>query len=342
MSRARSRRLLAAIASCTALTTAVLISGCSSSGTADSSSSSSSSRGSFVSMVTPESTGEYYGAMYCGAKAAAAKAGIKLKIQGTPETTVDAEMQVVQSVLATNPGGLLLTVWDNEAFNQTLASYTDAGKPLIMPDSFLSNDKFLQSVRTDSYQSSYDAAVQALKDFHIDSGKVLIVTDSPGNALQSDRAKGFKDAVEKNSRLKVLKYQYVGGDAAKAAQAVTAATSANSDLKLVFSTNIGAGTGVAGGLTSAGAHDVVHIGYDTSKAQVEALRSGAYDALIGQSPYQMGYQSMELMGQILNGEKKADSVGEKTVHTPWKLITADNVKDADSAKFLYNADCSAN
>ncbi|MEV0777348.1 substrate-binding domain-containing protein [Streptomyces sp. NPDC050428] len=337
MSHARSRRLITVIAASTALTTAMLLTGCSSSAE-----SASSSGGDLtVSMVTPESTGEYYGAMYCGARKAADEAGIHLKIQGTPETTVDAEMQVLQSVLATDPDGLLLTVWDNKAFNQTLASYTAKGNPLIMPDSFLSNDEYLQSIRTDSYQSSYDAAVQALKDFGVNSGKVLIVTDSPGNTIQSDRADGFKDAIEKNSDLDVLKYQYVGGDSAKSSQAFSSAFAANADLSLVFSTNIGAGTGVANGITSSHAKGVTHIGYDTSKAQVESLRAGNYDALIGQSPYQMGYESMELAGQVLSGKKDADSVKQKTVNTPWKLITAKNVDSDVSAKFLYNADCSA-
>lgn len=326
-----------------AVTAGLILTGCSSSSAPSESPSSDGSGGGSasdytVAMVTPESTGEFYGTMYCGAQAAADETGLTLNIQGTPETTTEAEMTVLQSVLATEPDGLLLTVWDNNAFNSTLSSYTDSGKPLIMPDSFLSDGNYLQSIRTDNYQSSYDAAQQAVKDFDITEGKVLILTDAPGNQVQSARAEGFRDALTDNTDLDVLEFQYVGGDSAKASQAVTSAIAANPDVSLVFSTNIGAGTGAGNGLSTAGS-DAVHIGFDTASNQVEELKNGGYDALVAQSPYQMGYDAVTLMSQILTGETSADDVTEQDVWSPWMLVTADNV-DSDEAKpFLYSTTC---
>lgn len=294
-----------------------------------------------VAMVTPESTGEFYGAMYCGAQAAAEEQEMELTIQGTPETSVEALMAVLQSVLATDPDGLLLTVWDNNAFNETLSSFTESGKPLVMPDSFLSNDEYLQSIRTDNYQSSYDAALRALDDFGITEGTVLVVTDAPGNQVQSARAEGFRDALEESSDLDVLEFQYVGGDSAEASQAVSSSLAANPDLALVFSTNIGAGTGAANGIRTAASGEVVHVGFDTAGSQVAELREGGYDALIAQSPYEMGYEAMTLISQVLKEEISAEDITEQTVHAPWELVTAENVDDAEIAPFLYTTDCSA-
>ena len=158
----RTRWLLGAGA---ALATTVLIAGCSSTVTPETSASAGGDGDITVAMVTPESTGEFYGAMYCGAEAAAEEEGITLNVQGSPGTSTEEVMQVLQSVLATDPDGLLLTVWDNNAFNSVMEPFTAAGKPLVMPDSFLSDDSYIQSIRTDNYQSSYDAAVQALGDF---------------------------------------------------------------------------------------------------------------------------------------------------------------------------------
>lgn len=326
-----------AIAAASAIGLAVVLAGCS---TASPASTGGSSSGKTIAMVTPESTGEFYGTMYCGAQAAAKKEGVTLKIQGTPETTTDAEMQVLQSVLATNPDGLLLTVWDNTAFNSTLKSYTDSGKPLVMPDSFLSNKQYVQSIRTDNYQSSYDAAVQALKDFKLTSGKVVIVTDAPGNQVQSARAQGFKDAIDKESKLTALDVQYVGGDSAKASQTVSSQLSANPDVKLVFSTNIGAGTGAANAIAASGEKGIVHIGYDTASNQVAALKKGEYDALVAQDPYTEGYEATELVAKLVKGEQKASEVKEQTVYSPWKLVTKDNVDSEDVKKYLYTSDCS--
>jgi ribose transport system substrate-binding protein len=333
----RTRTRLALGAGALLITTAIAT-GCSSPGASEPAASGGSSDIT-VAMVTPESTGEFYGAMYCGAKAAAQEQGVTLNIQGSPGVSTEEVMQVLQSVLATDPDGLLLTVWDNNAFNSTLEPYTAAGHPLVMPDSFLSDDNFVQSIRTDNYQSSYDAAVQSLEDFKITSGKVLIVTDAPGNAVQTARAEGFRDAIKEKSGLDVLEFQYVGGDSAKASQAVSSALAANPDISLVFTTNIGAGTGAANGIATAGA-DAKLVGFDTASSQVEELKNGAYDALIGQSPYKMGYESTTLISKILKGEESADSVTEKVEWSPWALVTAENVDSPEIAEFLYSSDCS--
>jgi ribose transport system substrate-binding protein len=294
-----------------------------------------------VGMVTPESTGEYYGTMYCGAEAAAADQGVTAKIQGTPEVTAEAEMAVIQSVIATNPDGMILATWDNNAFNAVMKTYVDAGNPLVMTDSFLSDDNlFVQSIRTDSYQSSYDGTLEVLKRLAIDSGKALVITDTPGNQVQSARAEGFRDALEKNTGLEVLEFQYVGGDAAKASQAVSSAQAANTDLAIVFATNIPAGTGAANGIRTSG-KDIALLGYDAAKVQVDELKAGEYDALIAQNPYEMGYEAMTLISKILKGETSADSITDKSRFTSWAMITADNVDDPGMAQFLYNTDCSA-
>lgn len=321
------------------LALSAVLAGCSSSSD-DAGSSAGGATDLTVSMVTPESTGEFYGAMYCGAQKAGSEQGVALNIQGTPETTVEAEMQVLQSVLATEPSGMLLTVWDNEAFDSIMGQYTSQGKPLVMPDSMLNSGDFLQSIRTDSYQSSYDAALAVVKDKALNAGKVLIVTDSPGNQIQTARAEGFRDAITENTGLQMLELQYVGSDSAKASSAVTSAAAANPDLALVFSTNIGAGTGSANGLNTAGRDNTVHVGYDTSSAQVEQLKNGDYDVLIAQSPYQMGYDAMTLMSKVLKKETDPASITDKTQWSPWLLVTAQNIDDPKTKPFLYTSDCS--
>jgi len=291
-----------------------------------------------IAMVTPASTDPFYGAMYCGAQAAAAEQEIDLTIQGSPEVTVEAEMQVLQTVLATEPDGMVLTVWDQQAFNTTMKPYTDSGRPLVMADSSLGSGEYLQSIRTDSYQSSYDAAVKVVESFGLSSGKVLILTDSPGNGIQVARAEGFTDAIEAETEIEVLELQYISNDSAKASNAVTSASAGNDDLVMVFSTNIPAGTGAANGISTAG-KDIVHVGYDTSSTQVDQLRNGDYDVLVAQSPYQTGYDSVTLVAEILNGDKKVDDVKEETMFSPTALVTRDNVDEPDIAAFIYTSDC---
>jgi ribose transport system substrate-binding protein len=305
----------------------------------DSESSGSSGSGEkTIAFVTPQNTGPFYGNMRCGAQDAAKKAGVKLQWQGTASTETAEEMQVLTSVMATKPAGLVMTVWDNTAFNNVAKQYMADGAPLVMSDSTLSDNSEWQSIRTDSFGSSRDAAAELAKD--IGSGSVLILTDKPGNQIQMDRAKGFKEGIEKNTELKVEKLQYVGSDAAKATSVLSSSIAANSDIKLVFATNDAAGTGAANALRSAGkSEDITLVGYDTSPSQIEELKKGDYKALIAQSPYQMGFESVKLVAEALKGSLTKDAIDEKTVYTPWKIVTADNVDSAEAKKFIYTAQC---
>lgn len=292
-----------------------------------------------ITMVTPASTDEFYLTMYCGAQAAAEEEQVDLTISGSTEIATDKVMEVLQTALATEPDGMLLTVWDTEAFNSTMKEYTDTGRPLVMPDSFISSGEYVQSIRTDSYQSSYDAAVEVVANYGLSEGKVLIVTDSPGNAIQSARAEGFLDGINSETGLEALEIQYIGNEAAEASNAVTSASAANDDLELVFSTNIGAGTGAANGIASTG-EDIVHAGYDTSSSQVAQLRNGDYDVLVAQSPYQMGFDALTLVAEILKGEVEASEIEEQTVFSDSTLVTQDNVDEPEISRFLYKEDCS--
>lgn len=292
-----------------------------------------------IAMVTPASTDEFYLTMYCGARAAAAGQDIELTISGTTEITTEAVMQVVQTVLATEPEGMVLVVWDQEAFNTTMEPYFDSGRPLVMPDSFISSGDFTQSIRTDSYQSSYDAALAVVSSFELSAGKVIIVTDSPGNGIQSARAEGFKDGLEAETDLEVLEIQYIGNDAADASNAVVSAAAGNDDLVMVFSTNIGAGTGAANGIATS-EKQIVHVGYDTSSSQVAQLRAGDYDVLVAQSPFQMGFDSVTLVAELLKGVKTTADITEQTIFSDSALVTQANVDSPEIARFLYKEDCS--
>jgi ribose transport system substrate-binding protein len=291
-----------------------------------------------VAYVTPQNTGPFYGNMRCGAIDAAKEAGVKLQWQGTPSTETAEEMQVLTSVLATQPSALVLTVWDNTAFNDVAGQFTANGAPLVMADSTLSDDNYWQSIRTDSFGSSRDAAAELAKP--ISSGSVLIITDKPGNQIQMDRANGFKEGIEKNTSLKVEAMQYVGADAAKAASVVSSSVAANANIKLVFATNDAAGTGAANALRSANKRDAVTlVGYDTAPSQIEELKNGDYAALIAQSPYTMGYESVKLAAAGVAGTTKKESIADKTKYTPWKIVTKENMETDEAKKYIYTAQC---
>jgi ribose transport system substrate-binding protein len=133
--------------------------------------------------------------------------------------------------------------------------------------------------------------------------------------------------------------QYGGADAGKSAQVMSSILTANPDLAGVFATDTNDAEGVGSAIQAAGKRGQVKlIGYDASPKEVQDLKSGVYDALVAQAPYNVGYQAVQLAAKAAQGTyKKGD--GPFWTHTGGAVITRDNVGSAAVQHFLYKTHC---
>ncbi len=140
---------------------------------------------------------------------------------------------------------------------------------------------------------------------------------------------------------KVLDYVYPGTDQAKAADAVTAAIDANPDLAGVYATHeIGRqrrGLGHQGG---GPAGTIKLVAFDSAPNQVADLKTGVYDALIAQAPFNMGYYSVKLVADAIRGNVDTSTV-EHDNPTGLYAITKENADAPETQPWIYPADLNA-
>ena len=74
---------------------------------------------------------------------------------------------------------------------------------------------------------------------------------------------------------------------------------------------------------------VKFVGFDSSSKLIEALEKGELNATVLQNPFNMGYLGVKTMMDVLAGKKV-----EKRVDTGCKLVTKDNMKEADVQTLL--------
>jgi ribose transport system substrate-binding protein len=277
--------------------------------------------------------------MECWAKKAAAARGINLIWQGSQSYSPRDEMQALQAVVAQNPDAILLVPWDSTAFIAPAKEIMKSGIPVITVDGSLTEPVDIQNIRT----NNRDAGIQAAKDLAGmigGKGAILILTDTPGNAVQNERWHGFKETIDQAHKdIAVLEVQYIGGDAAKAASVTTSAIVAHPDLAAVYTTD---GTGAEGAANAVRAADkrgkIRVVGYDATPRQVELLKAGEFDALVAQSTYDLSTRMIESIEKVLREGRTAAGLPYQ-VHTPFKFLTRDNIDEADSKHFIYAADC---
>lgn len=280
----------------------------------------------------------FYQSMKCGADEAAKELKVNLLWQGSQSISARDELQVLQAVAAQKPDGILLVPWDSTAFVAPTKQLMESGTPVITVDGSLVEAVDVQNIRT----NNRDAGIQAAKDLAEmigGKGKVLILTAAPGNAVQNERWQGFKEILDTDFKdIKVLDVQYVGSDAGKAASVTSSTIVAHSDLAAIYTTQGTGAEGAANALRAAGKTGQIKVvGYDASLKEVELLKAGELDALVSQTPYELGVRMVESMVKYLKEGKNANLPYQE--YTPSKFLTRENVDDPENRKFIYLPDC---
>jgi ribose transport system substrate-binding protein len=286
-----------------------------------------------VAFVQGVAGDEFYITMECGIQEAAKELGVKVTVQGAQQFDPALQTPIVDSVVASQPDGLLIAPTDVSAMFRPLKAAADAGITVGLVDTTLEDPSMAVTQVASDNEGGGAAAFKAIQEANPEGGTVLVVGHEPGISTNEARIKGFLDALNKDPKFTALPTQYAQNDPAEGARIVTSTLQATPDLIGIFGTNLFAAEGAATGLRQAGAEDqVTVVGFDAGPAQVEALQAGTVQALVAQQPAEIGRQGLEQVVASLKGEEpKAE------IQTGFTIITKENL--ADSKDAVYRSDC---
>ncbi len=220
-----------------------------------------------------------------------------------------------------------------------IKSFMDKKQWVVTIDAPMSQPVELQNIQSNHYEGGQKAAEAMLK-LTGGKGSYLVLHMQPGLPDIGGRADGFRDAMT-DAGAKVLEYVYPGTDQAKAADSVTAAINANTDLAGVYATNETAANGAASAIKAAGKTGTIKlVAFDSAPNQIADLKAGVYDALVAQAPFNMGYYSVKLVADAIRGNVDVKSVKHDNP-TGLYAITRDNADAPETAPWIYPADLNA-
>jgi ribose transport system substrate-binding protein len=286
-----------------------------------------------VTFVQGVAGDEFYITMECGIREAAEELGVNVTVQGPQQFDPALQAPIVDSVVASQPDGLLIAPTDVSAMYRPIQAAADAGVTVGLVDTTLEDPSMAVTRVASDNEGGGAAAFQAIKEANPEGGKVLVVGHEPGISTNEARIKGFTDALAEDPSFEALPTQYAQNDPAEGARIVTSTLQAHPDLIGVFGTNLFAAEGAATGLRQANAAEkVTVVGFDAGPAQVEALENGTVQALIAQQPAEIGRLGLEQVMAALNGEE-----AEAEIQTRFTIITQENLEENRDA--LYQSDC---
>lgn len=286
----------------------------------------------YIAIVSKGFQHQFWQAVKAGSEKAAADFNVDVTFEG-PETEaqVDKQVEMVQAALDKKPAALCLAALDTKALLPLLERAKSENIPVVGFDSGVDSDIPVATAATDNLAAA-GAAADKMAELIGNEGEVAVIVHDQTSRTGIDRRDGFVNRMkEKYPNINIVDIQYGGGDHLKSTDLAKAIIQAHPNLKGFFGANEGSIIGVLNAVKELGKEgQMVVIGYDSGKQQMDAIKSGVQAGAITQDPIGIGYKCVEAAVKALKGETV-----EKNIDTGFHWYDKTNIDSGDIKPLLY-------
>jgi ribose transport system substrate-binding protein len=285
----------------------------------------------YIAIVSKGFQHQFWQAVKKGAEDEASKEGARITFQGPPtEADIEQQVTMLTNALQQKPDALGFAALDSKASAPLMDQAKSENIPVIAFDSGVDSDVPLTTAATDNKAAAAEAA-KHLSDLIGGKGKVALIVHDQTSRSGIDRRDGFLDWMKQNAPdIQVLPVQYGGGDQAKSADIAKSIISANPDLKGFYGSNEGSAIGIIKGVEESGKQGITIVGFDSGKAQIDAIRSGVMAGAITQNPIGMGKALVQSAMKAIKGQSLP-----KVIDTGFYWYDKSNIDDPKIKALLY-------
>jgi ribose transport system substrate-binding protein len=277
-------------------------------------------------MIPKATQSAFWNAVRRGGEQAAEEFDVELLWKGpSSENDRAGQKQVVQQFTNAGVAGLLLAPTDSRALAAEVRTATAKGLPVLIFDSAVEGEPgkdFISFVATDN-SAAGRLGGKYLMELVGKGGKTICFRHMEGHESTTKREDGAIEEMKAGGAEILVDDRYTGDSPAEAQRTALNMIDVIRKADGIFASNQTASEGLLLALRKTNlAGKVKFIGFDASPLLVEALRNGEIDAIVVQDPVNMGYQSVKLMLDHLDG-KPVDPL----VVTDVQLATKENMDD---------------
>lgn len=284
-----------------------------------------------IAIVSKGFQQQFWQAVKDGAEEEAESQGVALTFEGPPtESDIEAQITMLQNTVTREPDGLALAALDSRAAAPSLEEARDKGIPIVAFDSGVESDLPVSTVATDNAAAAREAG-KHLVELIGGEGQVAVIAHDQVSLSGTDRRDGFLAGIDEfGPDVEVLPVQYGEGDQAITADIARSIISANPDLKGLFGTNEGSAIGILRGVQESGRDDLAVVGFDSGRAQVEAIEDGEMAGAVTQNPVEMGRTTVRTVLAALRGEEI-----DPVIDTGFLWYDAENLASDEVQEAIY-------
>ena len=285
----------------------------------------------YIAIVSKGFQHQFWQAVKKGAEQEAQKEGATITFDGPPtEQDVEAQLTMLTNALNKKPAAIGFAALDSKSAAPLLAKAQAEKIPVIAFDSGVDSNIPLTTASTDNKAAAAEAA-KHMSEALGGKGKVALVVHDQTSRSGIDRRDGFIEWMKANATgIQLLPTQYGAGDQAKSADITKAIIAANPDIKGIYGSNEGSAIGVVKGVQESGKQGITIIGFDSGKAQIDAIKSGVMLGAITQNPIGIGQQVVAAAMKAIKGESLP-----KVIDTGFYWYDKTNIDDPKIQAVLY-------
>jgi ribose transport system substrate-binding protein len=285
----------------------------------------------YIAIVSKGFQHQFWQAVKKGADDEAAKENVRITFEGpATESDIEAQVTMLTNALAKQPAAIGFAALDSKAAAPLLQQAKTQNIPVVAFDSGVDSPIPVTTAATDNKAAAAEAAKHMAEALG-GTGKVALVVHDQTSKSGSDRRDGFVEWMKANAPgITLLEPQYGGGDQAKSADITKSIIAANPDLKGIYGANEGSAIGVVKGVQESGKTGLTIIGFDSGKAQIDAINSGVMLGAITQNPVGIGQELVKAAVKATKGEQQP-----KVIDTGFYWYDKSNITDPKITAVLY-------
>lgn len=282
-----------------------------------------------ISMVLKTNAAEFWQVIQAGAEAYQEEHPdlVSLDIKGPPgETFYEEQLNMIQTDLALESyDGYLIAPLQSDAVATAIAS-TD--KPVVAFDTDIDSDKCLSFVGTGNKEAAKQgakAAVAAAQAAGWEEIQCIEIAGVQGDATNEARMEGFREGInEAGGEFLDNEIQYANAVADQAVTCMEAIMNKFPDgVAIICANNDDMAMAAARTAADNPAYaNTIFLGFDGQQSACQAVLDGELTMTAAQNNFDIGYQAVETIVKILQGEDY-----DEVVDTGTEIITQDNAAD---------------
>ena len=286
----------------------------------------------YIALISKGFQHQFWQAVKEGAEQAAEEFGVEVTFEGPEdESQVDKQMEMFRNALDRNPDAIGFAALDSQASVPLLEETVERDIPVIAFDSGVDSDIPLTTASTDNYGAAALAA-EKMAELIGGSGKVAVIVHDQTSVTGVERRDGFVETIENDyPDIEIVDIQYGGGDHLESTDLTKAIIQAHPDLAGVYGANEGSAIGVVNAVREMGKEgEIVVVGFDSGKQQIDAIKDGLMSGAITQNPVGIGYETVKAAVEALEGKELPE-----VIDTGFFWYDANNLDDPEIQTAIY-------